>query len=173
MPPDPAPDTPILVGVTEGRAVSRLNGESTVVKLEPEATRGAYALRSNTAPPHFVSVPLHRHRAMEEAFVVVAGTMSVVAGSRRLDAGPGEVCLIPRGVPHSLANLGDEAVTWLTLLSPGDRSGWIDDEERLIREADGDPSLVDDAVLHAVHERYGLEILGPPPEWDDPPSVTG
>ncbi len=165
MPPDPAADAVVHLDVTEGRAVSRLNGESTVVKLEPEATHGAYALRSNTAPPHFVSVPLHRHRDMEEAFVVVAGTMSVVAGSRRLDAGPGEVCLIPRGLPHALANLGDVPVEWLTLLSPGDRSGWIDDEERLIREADGDPSLVDDAALHAVHERYGLEIVGPPPDW--------
>ncbi len=173
MPPDPAADTPVHLGVTEGRAVSRLNGESTVVKLEPEWTRGAYALRSNSAPPHFVSVPLHRHRDMEEAFVVLAGTMSVVAGSHRLDAGPGEVCLIPRGLPHALANLGDVPVSWLTLLSPGDQSGWIDDEERLIREADGDPSQLDDAALHAVHERYGLEILGPPPVWEDPPPVTG
>ena len=119
MPPDPAPDTSFHLSVTEGRAVSRLNGESTVVKLEPEWTRGAYALRSNTAPPRFTSVPLHRHRDMEEAFVIVAGTMSIVAA------------------------------------------------------AGGDPSLVDDAAMHAVHERYGLEILGPPPEWDDPPSVTG
>ncbi len=173
MPPDPAPDTSFHLSVTEGRAVSRLNGESTVVKLEPEWTRGAYALRSNTAPPRFTSVPLHRHRDMEEAFVVVTGTMSVVAGSRRLDAGPGEVCLIPRGLPHALANLGDVPVSWLTLLSPGYRSGWIDEEERLIDRAHGDPSLVDDAALRAVHERYGLEILGPPPDWEDPPAVTG
>ncbi len=173
MPPDPAADAPLHLSVSDGRVVSRLNGESTVVKLEPEWTRGAYALRSNTAPPHFVSVPLHRHRDMEEAFVVVTGTMSVVAGSRRLDAGPGDVCLIPRGTPHSLANLTDVPVTWLTLLSPGDQSGWIDDEERLIAAAGRDPSGVDEAALHAVHERYGLEILGPPPAWDDPPSVTG
>ena len=90
MPPDPAADAPLHLKVTDGRVVSRLNGESTVVKLEPEWTRGAYALRSNTAPPHFVSVPLHRHRDMEEA------------------------------------------------------------------------------ALRAVHERYGLEILGPPPDWEAP-----
>jgi hypothetical protein len=35
--------------------VSRLYGESTVVKLEPESTRGAYGLRSNSAPPRFIS----------------------------------------------------------------------------------------------------------------------
>ncbi len=168
MPPDPAPDAPVHLSVTEGRVVNRLNGESTVVKLEPEWTRGAYALRSNTAPPHFVSVPLHRHRDMEEAFVVVTGTMSVVAGSRRLDAGPGEVCLIPRGVPHALANLTDVPVTFLTLLSPGDQSGWIDDEERLVAAVGGDRSAVDEATLRAVHERYGLEILGPPPDWEAP-----
>jgi mannose-6-phosphate isomerase-like protein (cupin superfamily) len=168
MPPDPVPDNLVHLRADEGRSVTRLNGESTVVKLEPEWTRGAYALRSNTAPPRFVSVPLHVHRDMEEAFVVVSGTMSVMAGSRRLDAGPGEVCLIPRGVPHALANLGDVPVSWLTMLSPGDQSGWIDDEEALIARAGGDRSLVDDAALHAVHERYGLEILGPPPDWEAP-----
>jgi mannose-6-phosphate isomerase-like protein (cupin superfamily) len=168
MPPDPAPDTLVHLRADEGRSVTRLNGEATVVKLEPEWTRGAYVLRSNVIPPDFRSVPLHVHRAAEEAFYVVTGTMSVLAGGHRLDAGPGEVCLIPRGTPHALANLTDAPVTWLTLFSPADQAGWVDDEERLVAAAGGDPSGVEKAALHAVHERCGLEILGPPPDWDAP-----
>src|ERR1044072_3385749 len=103
MPPDPPPDPVVHLGAADGRSVTRLNGETTVVKLEPAATLGAYTLRSNTVPAGFRSVPLHVHRAAEEAFYVLSGTMSVLAGEARLDAGPGEVCLIPRGTPHALA----------------------------------------------------------------------
>ncbi len=83
----------------------------------------------------------------------------MVAGSRRLDAGPGEVCLIPRGMPHALANLTDLPVTFLTLLSPGDQSGWIDDEERLVAAVGGDRSAVDEATLRASTSGTG---------WKDP-----
>jgi mannose-6-phosphate isomerase-like protein (cupin superfamily) len=166
MPPDPTPDAPLLLRADEGRPVARLGGETTVVKLEPGWTHGAYALRDNRIPPGFRGVPLHVHRAAEEAFYVLTGTMSVLAGDQRVDAGPGDTCLIPRGTPHALANLTDEPVTWLTLLSPGDQSGWVDDEERLLAEAGGVRDAVDQDLLRAVHDRYGLEILGPPPDWD-------
>ena len=165
MTPDSPPDSAVHVGTDGGRPVTRFFGEQTVVKLEPEWTHGAYALRHNVVPPRFTSVPLHVHRDAEEAFWILDGTMTVRAGYVRLEVGPGDACLVPRGTPHTLANLTDEPLTWLTLLSPGARSGWIDDEEELIVAAGGDPSRIDEEALRAVHDRYGLEILGPPPDW--------
>jgi mannose-6-phosphate isomerase-like protein (cupin superfamily) len=161
-------DPVVHLRADEGRPVTRVSGETTVVKLEEAWTAGAYVLRSNVLPPRFRAVPLHVHRAAEEAFYVVSGVMSVIVGAARVDAGPGEVCLVPRGTPHALANLTDEPVTSLTLLSPGDQAGWIDDEERLLADAGGDRFAIDETTLHAAHERYGLEILGPPPDWDEP-----
>jgi len=70
--------------------------------------------------------------------------------------------LIPRGMVHAIANPAEEPVRWLTLISPAERSEWIEAEEELLRASGGEP---DAAALAAVHERFGLEIVGPPPPW--------
>ena len=116
----------VVVGPDEGREVIRVNGERTVIKTVGDPTRGAYAVRENTAPPGFTAVPLHIHRDAEEAFYVLAGRLAVLSGRRRAEAGPGSFVLIPRGTVHSLANLGAEPVRWLTLISPGERSEWVE-----------------------------------------------
>lgn len=59
-----------------GRQVRRINGEDTVVLADGSQTTDAYAVRLNTTPPEFQSVPLHRHREAEEAFYVSPGHQS-------------------------------------------------------------------------------------------------
>jgi quercetin dioxygenase-like cupin family protein len=50
---------------------------------------------------------LHIHPLQEERFEVADGTMRFRAGRERLIAGPGEVVVVPAGVPHDFANAGD------------------------------------------------------------------
>ncbi len=96
----------VVVAPDEGREVVRLNGERTIIKVGREATRGAYAVRENGAPPGYASVPLH---------------------------------MDPRGMVHALANPGAEPVRWLTLISPADRSEWVEAEHELLLASDGEP----------------------------------
>lgn len=49
---------------------------------------------------------LHRHD-YEEVFVVGEGRGSFVIGDETVEAGPGDVVLVPAGVPHRFSNAGD------------------------------------------------------------------
>jgi quercetin dioxygenase-like cupin family protein len=55
------------------------------------------------------SVPIpHVHPIQTERFEVTEGRMSFRVGSRKIDAGPGDVVEVAPGVSHSFANSGDE-----------------------------------------------------------------
>jgi mannose-6-phosphate isomerase-like protein (cupin superfamily) len=62
--------------------------------------------------------PFHRHRTMENFYLVLAGTLSLRLedGSRDLPAGTA-VC-IPPGVPHSASNHGDVPLELLEIYTP-------------------------------------------------------
>jgi len=160
-----------LVWVPPGgaRQVRRLNGGETAVLADGTSTEDAYTVRLNTVPPRFEKAPLHLHRGAEEAFFVLSGTLAVLADGRRLDAAADSFVLIPRGTPHSLANLTDEPTDWMTLISPGHQSGWIDAEAALLEESG--PGEIDPDELAAIHQQFGLEILGSPP--DGTPAAPG
>jgi pimeloyl-ACP methyl ester carboxylesterase/mannose-6-phosphate isomerase-like protein (cupin superfamily) len=44
----------------------------------------------------------HYHPNADEVVIVVSGRGTQVVGDRRLDVGPGDICLIPRGTPHRI-----------------------------------------------------------------------
>jgi mannose-6-phosphate isomerase-like protein (cupin superfamily) len=157
---DPQPGTLVTVPPGGGLQVRRLNGEDTRVTAGAEQTRGAYAVRENVAPPRFDAVPMHIHRFAEEAFYVLDGTLTVYTSDRQLDAPTGSFVLVPRDTVHSLANAQTSPVRWLTFISPADQSDWILAEHDLILASDGHPSA---DALAAIHDRFGLEIVGPPP----------
>ena len=50
---------------------------------------------------------LHIHPLQEERFEVAEGTMRFRVGRERVTAGPGDVVVVPAGVPHDFANAGD------------------------------------------------------------------
>jgi mannose-6-phosphate isomerase-like protein (cupin superfamily) len=60
-----------------------------------------------TAPGN--AVPLHRHD-YEEIFIIHGGRGTYVVGNAIVEAGPGEVVLIPSGVPHKFTNYGTETL---------------------------------------------------------------
>jgi mannose-6-phosphate isomerase-like protein (cupin superfamily) len=151
----------LVVRPGEGKSVHRRYGEQTVIKVAQAETRGAYAVRENAAPAGFGGVPLHIHHTAEEAFYVLDGELTVYAADAVLPAPAGSFVLIPRGTPHSFANRGPAGVRWLTILSPAWVSAWVEEESELLRSsAPGEP---DAAALRAIGERYGLEVVGPPP----------
>lgn len=71
------------------------DGELLVVDLELPANRR-------------VPGPLHKHPKQEERFEVLRGRMRFRMGRKRIEAGPGDVVVVPPGVRHDFANIGDE-----------------------------------------------------------------
>jgi mannose-6-phosphate isomerase-like protein (cupin superfamily) len=82
--------------ITFRRTAAETNGELVAIDLElPSGAR--------------VPGGLHIHPKQEERFEVVKGTMRFRMRRKRVVAGPGEVIVVPPGVPHDFANVGDGA----------------------------------------------------------------
>jgi quercetin dioxygenase-like cupin family protein len=69
-----------------------------------------------------VSFPVHAHPEEQITAVLSGRLVFDVAGERR-ELGPGEVVVIPGGVPHGAAVAGSEPVETLNALSPRRSTG--------------------------------------------------
>lgn len=63
-------------------------------------------------------MPLHTNTVEHEQYVL-SGRARVVIGDKTIEAGAGDVLLIPAGVPHSYETLGYEAYSFLCLVPKG------------------------------------------------------
>jgi mannose-6-phosphate isomerase-like protein (cupin superfamily) len=74
------------------------------------AESGGELLAIDLALPPGARVPggLHVHPRQEERFEVAKGTMRFRMGGEKVFAGPGEMVVVPPGVPHDFANACDE-----------------------------------------------------------------
>src|SRR4051812_37996123 len=97
--------------------------------------------------------PLHLHRDEDEGFYVLEGEVSIFLPDRRIDLGPGDFALAPRGVPHAY-RVGDAPARWLITSTPG---GF----ERFVSEVAA-AGEVDPQALTAIAAEHDIEILGPP-----------
>lgn len=63
-------------------------------------------------------MPLHTNTVEHEQYVL-SGRARVMIGDETIEAGAGDILLIPAGVPHSYETLGDEAYSFLCLVPKG------------------------------------------------------
>jgi mannose-6-phosphate isomerase-like protein (cupin superfamily) len=150
----------VVVRGDEGEVVTAL-GSRYRYKVVGDATNGAYSLVEETLlDPE--GPPMHIHDHEEEAFYVLGGRGLFAVGDDRRELGPGDFVLVPRGAPHSLAQVGDEALRMLVIVSPaGFERFFVEVEER---EAAGATMSEDDVVQLAA--TFGTRIVGPPIEPD-------
>src|SRR5262249_47434771 len=76
-------------------------------------TGGALVVLAAELPPGSV-VPAHVHDD-DQINVVLSGTVGATIDDRELRLEAGSVLLLPRGLPHSLRNLGDEPARMLEI----------------------------------------------------------
>jgi quercetin dioxygenase-like cupin family protein len=89
--------------------VNPVSGERITFRTTADETSGELVAIDLELPPGGrVPGPLHLHPNQEERFQVVGGTMRFRMRRERIAAGPGEVVVVPPGVPHDFANHGDE-----------------------------------------------------------------
>jgi quercetin dioxygenase-like cupin family protein len=63
-------------------------------------------------------MPLHTNTVEHEQYVL-SGRAKVIIGDKSIEAGAGDILLIPAGVPHSYETLGDETYSFLCLVPKG------------------------------------------------------
>src|SRR4051794_38319376 len=126
-------------------------GLGTRVLIGSEETDGRFALVEHDLGPRLLGAPTHVHEHEEEYSFVLRGRLGVSIGDEVRVAGPGELVVKPRGVPHAFWNPGDEDVRFLELISPGGFERYFADIAPLLPPARPEPDF---AALGAVMARY-------------------
>ena len=90
--------------------VNPVSGERITFRTTAEESNGELVAIELALPPGGrVPGRLHLHPLQEERFEVVEGRMRFRVEGERVTAEPGEVVVVPPGVPHDFANDGDQA----------------------------------------------------------------
>src|SRR5215469_4306177 len=99
---------------------------------------------------------LHVHHREDEWFYVLSGEFIFEAGNGKYSLGIGSSILLPRGIPHLLANTGEATGKLIAVCRPG---GF----EKFLNELGSTPEgQMNGSRMKEVMERYGMEYLGPP-----------
>jgi mannose-6-phosphate isomerase-like protein (cupin superfamily) len=117
-----------------------------------------------TQPPGAAS-PLHVHTREAEAWYLLDGTMTYVAGDETFRLAPGDFIYLPLGVPHAFRTTGSTPARFLGITVPGrlmdlyDEVGEPAAERRL---PDGGVSAADIGRWNQLAPSYGVRVVGPP-----------
>jgi mannose-6-phosphate isomerase-like protein (cupin superfamily) len=102
--------------------------------------------------------PLHVHHDAEEVFHILDGDYRFQCGAAVIEAGRGDIVVVPRGMPHTYLNIGAGTGRLLATMRPGGFEGFF-------REvAAGNLQTPDDMpAIIEIAARYQIEFLGPNP----------
>jgi quercetin dioxygenase-like cupin family protein len=90
-------------------------GTLATVRVPGEAVGGRFSLTEFLFPRH-TSPALHTH-PQDESYIVLDGCLTVRAGSKRFELGPGGMAAIPAGEPHTF-RVDSETARVLVLSTP-------------------------------------------------------
>jgi uncharacterized cupin superfamily protein len=136
-----------LIGTTDGEHVrfGKALGTRRILSAS------GFGLVEHDLPAGQLGSPVHTHSGEDEYSFVLSGRLSALVGEEILDAGPGELVVKPRGIPHAFWNAGAEVVRFLELIAPG---GF----EEYFFELAGPFNARDQEAMARVRERYGLDV---------------
>lgn len=146
----------VVVTAGEGEVVTAL-GSRYVFKLLGHHTGGAFSLVEETLLDSD-GPPLHVHENEEETFYVLDGRGLFVVGETERELRRGDMVVVPRGVPHTLAPRGADPLRMLVIVSPAGLEQFFVDVEQRARAG---IELDEDSVV-ALASEYGTRIVGPP-----------
>jgi mannose-6-phosphate isomerase-like protein (cupin superfamily) len=109
-------ERPLIVPPGAGKRFPIAMGPVTV-KVAGEDSHGAVGIMELEVPPGLGPAG-HRHRGCDETFYVVAGQFRFVVGDQTATVGPGALVFVPRGMPHTLRNVGPDDGKLLTIVNP-------------------------------------------------------
>ena len=108
----------VTISPTDGERAD-FPGLGTRYLIRSDQTDGRFGLVEHIIPPRALAAPIHTHENEDEYSFVLEGRMGAQIGDQVVEAGPGELVVKPRGIPHAFWNAGDQDVRLLELISPG------------------------------------------------------
>ena len=146
-----------------------------ILMLAGDRTAGSLALVEHPLQPRALGSPMHTHRNEDEYSVVLEGQVGAQIGEQTVVAGPGDVLVKPRGVPHAFWNPADRPARLLEIISPAGFEGYFaglgeilagqgpPDAGRLAELADRYGLDLDRASIPRLAAAHGLRLPGAPP----------
>lgn len=137
------------------------------VKAGASETGGAFSVLE-TDDPQGTATPMHLHHNEDEAFYVLDGEVTVLAGGERIDLGPGDFAYAPRGIAHAYI-VRSERARMLTTLSPGGLEELFVECGLAVAGHDQPTEEVMPPIpeLIRLFGSHGCDIVGPPPTLAD------
>ena len=120
--------------------------------LRGDATDGRFGLVEHAIAPRALAAPTHTHEHEDEYSFVLSGRMGALIGDEVVEAGPGDLVLKPRGIPHAFWNPTDQPARILELISPGGFESYFADLGEILSKP-GPPDLT---ALGELAARYEL-----------------
>jgi mannose-6-phosphate isomerase-like protein (cupin superfamily) len=127
------------------------------IMVPADATDGALSIFEDHNEPG-AGPPLHVHHDADEIFTVVSGAYKFICGESVIEAGAGDVVLVPRGAPHTFLNSGAGPGHLIVTMRPGGFEGFF----KAVVDANLEVPR-DMAAIAEVAKRYHLGFLGPNP----------
>lgn len=147
--------------------ISRENGKAYRIPLGPnkvtflisgDETGERFSLTEfEAAPPPAPAAPVHIHHDADETIYVLNGEFQVTYGDRVIEVHPGATIFVPRGNPHTIANVGTNRGRILVLLTPPGFEGYWKEMSQLMQSSGGS---VDPEVALATQAKYHVDMLG-------------
>jgi quercetin dioxygenase-like cupin family protein len=132
-----------------------LFGSYLTILADHTTTVGQYDLIEGYFPPG-TQTPPHRHSRYSEQLYVLEGEFTVWAGENKVVLSTGENFLIPVGIPHVVAAIGDRPAHGLTVAAPSAFARLIAATGTQDRAG-----IIDTALFNRISAEIGDEILGP------------
>jgi quercetin dioxygenase-like cupin family protein len=131
--------------------------------ISAEDTDGSFSLTEfEAAPPPAPAAPLHVHHDAEETIYVLDGEFQVTCGDQVIPAHPGAAIFVPRGNPHTIANVGADRGRILVFLAPPGFEMYWNEMSRLMGSGPVDPE-----VALATQAKYHVDMLGGPRKFTE------
>ncbi len=118
------------------------------------------ALGDAVIPPRTAGPSRHVHTREDEAVYVIEGVLTAEVGRQRFEIATGDFLWMPRGLPHTFANLTQDPVRVVGLIHPSGFEQFFSDLADYLATTDGQPDP--DAILH-LNEQYGVHPAEGPP----------
>jgi mannose-6-phosphate isomerase-like protein (cupin superfamily) len=125
------------------------------VEVDSDDTKGGVAIVRVFVPPGAGAAP-HVHSREDEIHTVVRGHYRYRHGDEEVDAPPGTTIFMPRGIPHTFRNVGEEPGEHELTLVPGGL-------EKAFREVSAARLQMprDQAKYDEISAKYGVRNLPP------------
>jgi quercetin dioxygenase-like cupin family protein len=116
-------------------------------------SQGALDVFEMVVPPQARVPAPHSHTEVDEFVQVIEGTLTYTVGGEKLELGPGQRCVVKRGVVHHFINAHAAPVRALVTLGPAKIGPGYFREIATVVNAGGPPDI---ARIKDIMARHGL-----------------